>query len=64
VNSSIEVCGIVEYSNLEGGFFYLNAECWTYAATIMPELQSFLLMPLFTLVTLLAVIVFRKEQTV
>jgi len=60
VNSSVGVCGIIEYCTIEGGFFYLNAHSWTYVATTMPEFQSFVFLPLLMLATLLAVIVYKK----
>ena len=30
-NSSITIWGTVKYSEIEGGFFYLNATSWSYA---------------------------------
>lgn len=62
-NSSIEVCGIIEYCRLEGGFFYLNAQSWTYAEETMPEFQSLIIVPLFVLATLLAVMVYKKNRS-
>jgi hypothetical protein len=62
-NSSIEICGIIEYCRLEGGFFYLNAQSWTYAEETMPEFQSLIIVPLFVLATLLAVIVYKKNRS-
>jgi hypothetical protein len=34
-NSSIEVLGAIRFSELEGGFFYLNATSWDYAENIV-----------------------------
>jgi hypothetical protein len=61
-NSFIQVCGIVEYSKLEGGFYYLNVQSWTYAEETMPEFQPFVIMPLFMTVTLLALVVYRRKH--
>jgi hypothetical protein len=60
-NSSIEVCGTIEYCKLEGGFFYLNAQSWTYAKETMPELPSSLTLPLF-MVAIFPIIIFFKKK--
>jgi len=62
-NSSIEVCGIIEHCELEGGFFYLNAHSWTIAEETMPEFQSLIIVPLFVLATLLTVMVYKKNRS-
>jgi hypothetical protein len=62
-NSSIEVCGIIEYCKLEGGFFYLNAQSWTYAKETMPEFPSSLILPLF-MVAIFPIIIFKKKHGV
>ncbi|MGC8939038.1 MAG: hypothetical protein ACP5KU_00855 [Candidatus Bathyarchaeia archaeon] len=55
-NSSIEICGTIDFCNLEGGFYYLNAECWAYAEKMMPEFQPFVLIPTLAIFTLLLII--------
>jgi len=59
-NSSIVVCGIIEYSEIEGGFYFLNAHSWTYEGT-MPEFPSFLIPTLFIAAPLLAAIVCKRK---
>lgn len=61
-NSSIEICGTVEHCELEGGFFYLNAQSWVYAERHMPEFPSLVVIPLFMLASLLAVIVYGRKR--
>ena len=61
-NSSIEICGVIEHCELEGGFYYLNAQSWMYIETHMPEFPSAAIIPLFMFVTLLAIIVTRKSS--
>jgi hypothetical protein len=60
-NSSIEVCGIIEYCELEGGFFYLNAQSWTYAKETVPEFPSSLILSLF-MVAMFPIIIFFKKN--
>lgn len=62
-NSSIGVCGAIEYSEVEGGFYYLNARSWTYEGT-MPEFPSFFFAPLFTTATLLAITFYRRKTKI
>jgi hypothetical protein len=61
-NSSIEICGIVEHCELEGGFFYLNAQSWVYTEKHLPEFPSLVVIPLFMFASLLAVIVYRRKR--
>jgi hypothetical protein len=63
-NSSIEVCGIVEYCQLEGGFYYLNAQSWTYAEETMPEFSSPLMLALFMVAIFPIIIFFKKKHIV
>ncbi len=62
-NSGIEICGIVEHCELEGGFFYLNAQSWVYTEKHLPEFPSLVAIPLFMFASLLAVIVCRRKRT-
>jgi hypothetical protein len=63
-NSSIEVCGIIEYCKLEGGFLYLNAQSWTYAKETMPEFPSSLILSLFMVAMFPVIIFFKKNHGV
>jgi hypothetical protein len=57
-NSSIEVTGIIDFCDLEGGFFYLNAQ----EVELIPEFTLTLILPLFMMATLLAIIVYRRKH--
>lgn len=64
-NSSIEISGVIEHSELEGGFYYLNAQSWNFAeisAPHLPEFSLFLLLPIFMMITLLAALVHKRRQ--
>ena len=62
--SFIEVQGVIEYSRLEGGFYYLNAHSWAYAdPSETPEFPLFLILPLFMIATLLIVIIYKRKHT-
>jgi hypothetical protein len=58
--SFIEIWGTIEHSNLEGGFYYLNAD--TYTKDAAPEFPQFLIIPFFMAATLLTLIVYRKTK--
>jgi len=57
-NSSVEIFGIIEYCNFEGGFFYFNAQ--ELEIIMLPEFPLVLIVPLFMAATLLAVLIYRK----
>lgn len=61
--SFIEVQGVIEYSRLEGGFYYLNAHSWVYADASVAEFPLFLILPLFMIATLLKVIIYKRKHT-
>jgi hypothetical protein len=63
VNSSIEIYGVIEHCDLEGGFYYLNAQSWVYTEKHLPEFLSAAIIPLFMFVTLLAIIVAHEKLT-
>jgi hypothetical protein len=62
--SFIEVQGVIEYSRIEGGFYYLNAHSWAYADPSVAEFPSFLILPLFMIATLLIVIIYKRKHYV
>jgi len=57
----VEVSGTIEHAEVEGGFYYLNADNYTEKDTA-PEFQQFLIMPLFMAATLLAIIAYKKPK--
>jgi hypothetical protein len=59
-DSVIEVVGTMEYSTLEGGFYYLDAQSWSYVASA-PEFPSLLILSVFMIVGLLAAVVLKKR---
>lgn len=61
--SFIEVQGVIEYSRLEGGFYYLNAHSWAFADHSVAEFPLFLILPLFMIATLLIVIIYERKHT-
>jgi hypothetical protein len=58
--SCIEVYGTIEHSDLEGGFYYLNAD--SYTRDPVPEFPSMLILALFMIASLLAVAICKKEN--
>lgn len=58
-DSDIEVVGIMEYSTLEGGFYYLDAQSWSYVASA-PEFPSLLILSVFMMVGLVAAVALKK----
>jgi hypothetical protein len=61
-NSSIEICGTIEYCKLEGGFHYLNAHSWTYAEQTTPEFPSLVIFPLLMAATLLILMIRMRKK--
>jgi hypothetical protein len=59
-NTSIQILGTVEYSFLEGGFYYLRAQEFD----VIPEFPSLLILPLLILSNLLAILVYRRRQNI
>jgi hypothetical protein len=60
-NSRIEIFGVIEYCKLEGGFFYLNADYWTYATETLPEFQSPVIMTLIVIATVTSLIFYKRK---
>jgi len=59
-NTSIQILGTVEYSSVEGGFYYLRVQEFE----VISEFPSLLILPLLILSTLVAVLVFRRRQDI
>jgi hypothetical protein len=57
----IEIYGTINHTNLEGGFYYLNADNYI-EEDAAPEFQQFLIMPLFMAATLLTLIAYKKPK--
>ena len=59
--ASVEIWGTIEHSELEGGFYYLNADRYVVDDTA-PEFPQFLITSIFMIATLLVTIAYRKIQ--
>lgn len=58
-NTPIQVIGTVEYSRIEGGFYYLKLQEWW----VISKFLYFLILSLFMIVTLETVVVYKKNKT-
>jgi len=58
-DSVIEVVGTMKYSTLEGGFYYLDAQSWSYVASA-PEFPSLPMLLVFMIMGSLAAVVLKK----
>jgi len=54
---------LLPFSNSTHNYLYFTYEHSTQEVVIIPEFPSFLILPLFMIVTLLAVIVYRRKQS-
>lgn len=61
-NSCIEVVGIIMYSDLEGGFYYLLAYSWQFAEETAPEFHHLALAFLFVAATSVAALMCKKKR--
>jgi hypothetical protein len=59
--SCIEASGTIEYSELEGGFYYLNIQSYSYVETAS-EYPLFTIPLLFMALTLAAVIFYKRKH--
>jgi len=63
VNGTEVQCNLLSCSNTTHSYLYFSYNLSTQEVIIIPEFPSFLILPLFMTTTLLAVIAFRRKQS-